>query len=150
MNIFSEKLIKLKHPVKDKMDCLNQMIDLIYQQDIIQDRDSFYKAVMEREDIMSTGIGRGLAIPHGRSSTVKKLSCTLFTLKDPIEYDSIDGDPVNTVFMLTIPENSPNEYMKILGQISKFMREEVQRNDLIGVILIKEAFNLLKGIEDEI
>lgn len=150
MSIFHENLIMLKQEVSNKSECLEKMIDLIYSAGMIEDKDLFRKAVLEREEIMSTGIGRGLAIPHGRSATVKHLSCTLFTLQNPIDYESIDDEPVSIIFMLTIPIDSPNEYMKILGQISKFMRDEVQRNDLLSVILNREAFNMVKGIEDEI
>ena len=150
MKIFRENLIRLKQKVTDKNDCLNQMIDLIYQEGIISDRVAFFQSVMEREEVMSTGIGRGLAIPHGRNQCVNELSATMFTLEEPIDYDSIDGEPVNIIFMLTIPDNAANEYMKILGQISKFMREEVQRNELCAVILNREAYQILKGIEDEI
>lgn len=150
MGIFAEELILLNQSVSTKDQCLKIMINTLFEHGVIEDKDDFYRAVYSREDSMTTGIGRGLAIPHGRSNTVKKLSCALMTLKEPVDYAAIDDEPVEIIFMLAIPDESNNEYMKILAQISKFMREITQRNQLLGVSIISEAFDLLKGIEDEI
>nr|HPM03068.1 fructose PTS transporter subunit IIA [Candidatus Cloacimonadota bacterium] len=119
MEIFAKNLIYLKQDIVSKGHCISQMIDYLFDNNLIDSKEDFTKAVFDREEIMSTGIGRGIAIPHGRSKCVKKLSCVFMTLKKDIDFDSIDGDPVKIVFMLAIPDNANNEYMKILGQISK-------------------------------
>ncbi|HOD54529.1 MAG TPA: PTS sugar transporter subunit IIA [Candidatus Cloacimonadota bacterium] len=149
MEIFAKNLIYLKQDIVSKGHCISQMIDYLFDNNLIDSKEDFTKAVFDREEIMSTGIGRGIAIPHGRSKCVKKLSCVFMTLKKDIDFDSIDGDPVKIVFMLAIPDNANNEYMKILGQISKNMRENEQRDALIAVSTFEEAYQILKGIEDD-
>jgi len=150
MSIFSQEMILIKQNVENKTDCLNMMIDHMYQNGILADKDKFQASVYDRENTMSTGIGRGIAIPHGRCSAVNKLTCMLMTLENPIDFEAIDDEPVQILFMLAIPDQSNNEYMKILAQISKFMRDSEKRNEILRVNNIREAFNFVKGIENEI
>jgi fructose-specific phosphotransferase system IIA component len=150
MEIFSKELIFLNQEIVSKGHAINLIIEFLYKEQIIADIEEFRKAVFDREEIMSTGIGRGIAIPHGRCKSVNKLACVLLTLGKEIEFDSIDGDPVSVIFMVAIPEEANNEYMKILGQISKHMREADQRNNILSAKSVDEAYKILKEIEDEI
>ncbi|HPK41046.1 MAG TPA: PTS sugar transporter subunit IIA [Candidatus Cloacimonadota bacterium] len=149
MEVFKRELIYLQEDIISKGHCIATMAEYLYENDKIEDLNVFLEAVFEREEIMSTGIGRGIAIPHGRSSVVKELSCVLMTLKNEIDFDSIDGVPVKIVFMLCIPEDIHSEYTQLLSKISKYMHDEYLKNALLSSDSVDEVYQLIKGIENE-
>lgn len=150
MGIFSPDLIKLNYYGLDKKSCLQDIVDFAAEKGIITSSDDFFKLIYEREKIMSTGIGRNVAIPHARSEFVKELKVCLFILGNGIDYNSLDGEPVKLIFLIAVPENMKEMYMKLLSQLSNFCRETENRTKLINSLNAVEAYNHLKGIENEI
>ncbi len=87
------------------------------------DAETLFNALMERERIGSTGIGGGAAIPHVKVAGVDRTYSVLIRLKTPVDYDAIDGSPVDIIFMLLAPaESKTTEHLKILAQISRFLK----------------------------
>jgi nitrogen PTS system EIIA component len=82
-----------------------------------------YEALLQRERLGSTGVGRGIAIPHCRLPSIKRLACIFARLEEPIPFDSIDGEPVDLVFLLLAPENAGADHLKALARLSRLMRE---------------------------
>jgi fructose-specific phosphotransferase system IIA component len=151
MDIFSIDLIKINYFALDKKSCIQEMAEFLFEKGVITSLDAFLEAIFERENLMSTGIGRGVAIPHARSSVVTKLKIALYTLENELEYNSIDGEPVKIIFMIAVPESMKQEYMKVLSLISNFCKEEENRNKLIHSKSEKEAMEILQQrIENEI
>ncbi len=87
-------------------------------------------AVEEREAVLSTGIGFGVAIPHARSSAVRELSVVCGVSPVPVPYDSIDGEPVRLFFLIVGPESSAGQHVKILSRIARLVRRENLRERL--------------------
>jgi mannitol/fructose-specific phosphotransferase system IIA component (Ntr-type) len=87
-------------------------------------------AVEEREAVLSTGIGFGVAIPHARSSAVSELSVVCGVSPEPVPYDSIDGEPVRLFFLIVGPEASAGQHVKILSRIARLVRRENLRQQL--------------------
>lgn len=150
MSIFSEKLIKLNHYALDKKSCLTEMVEFLADNDVILSSENFLNSILEREELMSTGIGRNVAIPHARSKDVKQFKIAIYILDNELEFNSIDDEPVKAVFMIAVPENMKEEYMKILSKMSNFFRDEENRNRLFNCSTYKAIYDLLKGIENEI
>jgi fructose-specific phosphotransferase system IIA component len=151
MDIFSIDLIKINYFALDKKSCIQEMAEFLFKKGVITSLDAFLEAIFERENLMSTGIGRGVAIPHARSSVVTKLKIALYTLENELEYNSIDGEPVKIIFMIAVPESMKQEYMKVLSLISNFCKEEENRKKLIHSKSEKEAMEILQQrIENEI
>ena len=151
MDIFSIDLIKINYYALDKKSCIQEMAEFLFEKGVITSLDTFLEAIFERENLMSTGIGRGVAIPHARSSVVTKLKIALYTLENELEYNSIDGEPVKIIFMIAVPESMKQEYMKVLSLISNFCKEEENRKKLINSKSEKEAMEILQQrIENEI
>ena len=150
MKIFSPDLIKVNYYGLDKKSCLQEMVEFIAERGIISSSEDFFKLIYERENIMSTGIGRNVAIPHARSELVNTLRIAVYVLEEPIEYDSLDGEPVKIVFLISVPENMKSEYMKLLSILSNFCRTEENRNKIIYSKDPVEVYNHLKGLENEI
>jgi PTS system nitrogen regulatory IIA component len=105
-----------------KEQVINEMIDILVRTGKITDREAALKAIMEREVKQSTGIGRGVAIPHGKSPTITKLTGALGISQDGIEYDSLDGEPVQIVFMLLAEANNPGPHIEALAQVARLFQ----------------------------
>jgi nitrogen PTS system EIIA component len=88
------------------------------------------EAIEERENVLSTGIGFGVAIPHARSSAVRELSVVCGLSPVPVPYDSIDGDPVRLFFLIVGPEAAAGQHVKILSRIARLVRKENLRQQL--------------------
>jgi fructose-specific phosphotransferase system IIA component len=147
MELFSKNLIKVNYAAIDKISLISEMVDFLYQNDIISDRKIFLDAIMERENIMSTGIGKMVGIPHAYSETVKKLAIALYILDNEIDFDSIDGLPVKAVFMIAVPIDMKKEYMNILAMISNFLTDEKNHANLISAKSVDQVYNILKDLK---
>ena len=146
LNIFDLNLIKTYIDVRDKSGLFEMMVSDLYENNIIADKAGFLNALYARESSLSTGIGNGIAIPHGRHDSVKELKAVVYVLTDGIEYDALDGEPVNLVFMLAIPLKANSEYMKMLGLISKTLQNSDNRDFFFMSNNAQEIYNFLKGI----
>ena len=150
MQIFDKELIKLGYLALDKKSCLLEMADLLNNNNNLNSLSDFVDGVLEREQLMSTGIGKGIAIPHARSSSVKELKIALFILENDLDFDAIDGEPVKIIFMIAVPENLKEEYMRVLSSISNFCRDPKNRERLLQVKNKDDIYLALKGINDVI
>ncbi|MDY6914852.1 MAG: PTS sugar transporter subunit IIA [Candidatus Cloacimonadota bacterium] len=147
MDLFSEELIKTDYPAIDKKSCLAEMTEFLYENNVITSQTDFYNAVLEREKIMSTGIGHKVAIPHAHSKVVKEFKAAVYLLDNELDFNSIDGEPVKLVMMLAVPEIFQNKYMKVLSKISNFLRNEEKREKLLCAKNAKEALLILESME---
>ncbi|NQT65310.1 MAG: PTS sugar transporter subunit IIA [FCB group bacterium] len=147
MGIFSHDLIVLNYYALDKKSCLEDMVEFLYKNDVIVSADNFFKAIMEREKLMTTGIGRKVAIPHARSPIVKEIHIAVYVLDNELEFNSVDGEDVKVIFMLAVPEAKKDEYMKVLSGISNFLRVDGNREKLFNAKTKDEIFEILEGIK---
>jgi mannitol/fructose-specific phosphotransferase system IIA component (Ntr-type) len=113
-----------------KEDLLSQLVEAMQRSVGFDIREKAFTAVMERESIMSTGVGKGLAIPHGRVNGITTNYAAFASLQKPIEYGSIDGKPISMVFMLIGPETQNSMHIKLLSRISRLMNNDDFRESL--------------------
>jgi mannitol/fructose-specific phosphotransferase system IIA component (Ntr-type) len=106
------------------------------------------RAIAEREEVLSTGIGFGVAIPHGKSPTVKELSLVCGVSPTPIQYGSIDGEPVRLFFLIVGPESSAGQHVKVLSRIARLVRHDSLRARLLGARTPVEFHQTLLDAED--
>lgn len=147
MGIFSRNLIVQNYYALDKKSCLEDMVEFLYKNDVIVSVDDFFKAIMERENLMTTGIGRNVAIPHARSNLVKEIHIAVYVLDNELEFDSVDGEDVKVIFMIAVPEDKKEEYMKVLSGISNFLRVDENREKLFNAKTKDDIYEMLKGIK---
>lgn len=138
-DFFKEELVILDLVAANKGDAIEKMAKLIYENNIVESYDEYLKAVLNREKEFTTGVGLGVAIPHGKDVTVKQ-SCFAFAkLENPINWDSLDGNDVEIVFMLAIEENSSdNSHLKMLSTIAVALMDEENVKELKNVNNIEE------------
>lgn len=91
---------------------------------VASDQDSVVRAIMNREDLGSTGIGQGVAVPHTRHPTVDRLIGTVALSRRGVDFKSLDGDPVDILFLLVSPPNQPGDHLRALENISRHLKDE--------------------------
>lgn len=131
---------------RDKDEALNKLIDLLEPKVGEEELERMREAVLEREQIMSTGVGKGLAIPHGKAPGISDNFAAFAILKDPIEYDAVDDQPVNLIFLLVGPQSSNSFHIKMLSRISRLMNNNDFRERLSQC---NTADQILKVFEQE-
>ncbi len=109
--------------------------------------DQVVEAVLDRESVQSTGIGFGVAIPHGRCAAVRELSMVAGVSPAPVPFDAIDGDPVRLFFLIVGPEGSAGLHVKILSRIARLVRRDSVRQQLLEAATADEFYNVLLDAE---
>lgn len=144
--ILTEKLIKIPLEKFDKKDIITEMIDVLSHSGKVLDKEKVVQAVLEREQMMSTGIGNSVAIPHGKSQGVQELIVALGITSQDVNFDALDGKPVRIVFMLVGPEKSSSIHIKMLSRISRLLNQAAFRKKIIEC---RSAHDALQIIVDE-
>ena len=132
----------------EKEDTINELIDLFKDDTRVIDLERVRTAVLEREKIMSTGVGKGFAIPHGKTNAVNDILAAFGKTKRPIEYQALDNQPVHLVFLLVGKDNLVSTHIKLLSRISRMMNKDEFRAKLIGSSSAEEIINIFKKEEE--
>lgn len=129
--ILEEKLVKVNLSGATKDDIINALIEVASQSPKVLDKEKVRAAIFEREKIMSTGVGNGFAIPHGKTESVSDVVAAFGITSQPIDYQSLDEKPVRLVFLLIGKDSMVGPHIKLLSRISRLMNKEEFRNKLI-------------------
>jgi len=148
--LFQPELVRIVDTFDTKGQCLEHLTQLMADSGCLSFPDRFLAAVKGREEIMSTGIGKGVAIPHARDLTVSCLRIAVCMLRDGLDFQALDAQPVRLVFLIAVPQSSNREYMKILRSLSEYLRQDDNRNQLISATSERELFDYVHQIEDHI
>ncbi len=146
-SILTEDLIKVNIPGETKEDVINAIIDLAASSQKIKDVDKVRQAIFEREKIMSTGVGKGFAIPHGKTDAVTDIVAAFGVTENPIDYQSLDHEPVRLLFLLIGKDSLVGAHIKLLSRISRLMNKEELRSRLLKAESSAEILQILKEEE---
>lgn len=141
--------VQLDLVATDKTDVLTQLVDLVVSTGKVSDRDALLKVILDRERLMSTGIGYGVALPHGKSSVVQTSLAALAVLRTPIDFDALDDKPVNIVLLLVGTEEAVGAHLRLLSRISRMVGSEQFRSDLLGARTVEDVLDLFGTYEEE-
>ena len=130
IDLLQERAIKLNSSASSKEEAINQMINLISQTGNIVNKQEFKETVLKREKEGTTGIGEGIAIPHGKSRAVKKACLAAMVLPKGVEFEALDGKKVNLIFMIAAPENQENTHLEVLSRLSALLMDQALRENL--------------------
>ena len=145
-DILNPDVIEVNLDVKDKEDSLKKIIALASNSKKILDINKVSETIMEREKLVSTGVGKGFAIPHGKTDAISDIVAAFAITKAPIDFDSIDGEPVRFIFLLVGKETLLNTHIKLLSRISRLMNKDEFRAKLLEA---KTKEDVLKIFKDE-
>ena len=129
--IFKLEFINANLAAKNKDEALSELIDTIIRGGLSLDSHVILDILRQRESLGSTGIGEGVAIPHGKIPALNEIVVSFGRSEEGIAYDSLDGKPVHLFFLLLAPENSAGQHLKILAKISKMLKDADFRKKLI-------------------
>ncbi len=124
--------IKVNIRTDNKNDLLETMIFLANKSGKIIDQEEAKQEVLEREKIMSTGVGKGIALPHAKTNAIIDTVGALVTLSEPIDYNALDNEPVRIVFLLLGLENNIGNHLILLSKISRLLNNDSFRGQLLA------------------
>ena len=145
--LLSPKNILLELEVDYKFDAINALVDTFV--DVIENEllEEIREAIISREKIMSTGIGQGLAIPHGKTDAITQNYAAFARLKEPIEFNSIDSKPVQLIFLMVSPYSDQRSHIRLLSRVSTLMNYDDFRSNLLIVPNQEDLVELFKQKE---
>ena len=129
---------------RTKEDVLAQLSRNVIDRHPYLDGQDLLQVLREREKLGSTGIGDGIAIPHGKSKSVNELVCAFARSREGVDFSSLDGRPVHLFFLLIAPENAAAIHLKALARISRILRDPAVRNDLMNAGDVRELFRIFQ------
>jgi len=116
---------------RDKRGVLEELAEIVSVHDPSIDKGALVKVLVERERLGTTGIGDGVAIPHGKLSVIKRPIISFGRSIDGLDFDSMDGQPAHLCFLLVVPENSSGVHLQVLAKIAKILKSSAFRKKLI-------------------
>ena len=128
-----------------KKGVLKEMVDLIASSEKIMDKNEFFEAISEREEIMSTCIGLCIAVPHVKINSVADLVMAMGISKEGIEYDALDDKPVYIIIIIGASEIQQNEYVRTLARVTLFLKNPRIREEIRSAKDIKTIYNIIKN-----
>ena len=146
-DILTEELVKSGLEGNSKNAIIEAMIDLVATSPKVKDREKVRTAIFEREKIMSTGVGNGFAIPHGKTEAVTDIVAAFAVTAAPIDYESLDEKPVRLVFLLVGKDNLVGPHIKLLSRISRLMNKEEFRKKLLEAGSPSDILQIFKDEE---
>jgi mannitol/fructose-specific phosphotransferase system IIA component (Ntr-type) len=129
----------------NKFDAIEELAKVFDGTNLCNDIDSLINALKEREGIMSTGIGAGIAIPHAKIPAVKEMAFAIGVSQKGIDFDSMDGYAVNLIILVIAGEKQHKDYLRLLSNIMAILKKEPVKEKIISAVSSEEILNILKG-----
>jgi len=139
-------ILNLKAKTRDK--AIKELLTKLNESQAVADFDQAYSAVLEREKIMTTGVGNGIAIPHCKHNSCPNFAVGLAVVPQGIDFEAIDKKPAKIIFLLIGPENNPSLHIKLLSRISRLMSNEELRQQIIKSKTPAEVLEHINAEED--
>lgn len=134
---------------RNKRDALEELAAVFAKGQIKVDSDAVMHVLLERERLGSTGIGEGIAIPHGKIAGIDEMVISFGRSHEGIAFEAMDGKPVHLFFLLVAPENSTGQHLKILAKISRMLKDSAFRKNLLEAKNQEDLFRIIAEKEDE-
>ncbi|MEN3013772.1 MAG: PTS sugar transporter subunit IIA [Endomicrobiia bacterium] len=144
MSFLDPKSIVLPLKSKEKKAIIRELIEVLAQNNRVKDKEEAFKSVMERESVGTTGVGSGVAIPHGRCAGVEKLVGAMGIAPDGVDFNSLDGEPVYFVFLILSPLEATGDYLRAISAVARFFKDRFFRESLRNVSTVEEAIKIIK------
>ncbi|MDZ4744819.1 MAG: PTS sugar transporter subunit IIA [bacterium] len=148
-DILDPACIRLGMEANDKTQALSALVDVLANSERVRDLTEVRRVILEREKLMSTGIGLGIALPHGKTNGVDSSVAALATLKSPIDFDSIDDKPVSIILMLVGTEGNVGMHLRLLSRISRMIGSDAFRTSLANATTAEAVMELFVAQEEE-
>lgn len=145
--LLNPERIKIPLVATSKDELLAELVAVIGPSEPVTDPDAVLRAVREREEVLSTGIGHGVAIPHGKSSGVRQLVLAAGVTAEAVDFEALDGQPVRLFFLLVGPESAAGEHVKALSRVSRLLRRDSFRQRLVDARTSEQFYEVIREAE---
>ena len=137
-DLLSEEAIQINGMANSKNEVIDKMVDLMTKNGNINDKEKYKQAVLKREEEGTTGIGEGIAIPHGKSDAVSKPGLSAMVVPNGVEFNSLDGQPAKLLFLIAAPNTKDNVHLDVLSRLSTLLMDTEFRSALLNAKSPKE------------
>lgn len=148
-DLLDKRSISLTGAPADKQEALDQMVDLMVKSGKINDREAYRKEVYRREEESTTGIGEGIAIPHGKGEFVTRPGLAAMVVKNGVDFDSLDGEPVHLIFLIAAPNTEDNVHLDVLSKLSMLLMDENFAAGLKKASTVEEFLQIVDAADAE-
>ena len=148
-DLLDARSILLDASPKSKSEALDQIVDLMVKSEKINDKEAYRKQVYAREEESTTGIGEGIAIPHGKCDAVTKPGLAAMVVKYCVDFDSLDGEPVTLMFLIAAPNTEDNIHLDVLSKLSVLLMNEEFTESLRNAKTVEEFMNIINDADEK-
>ena len=148
-DLLDVKSISLDQAPKSKKEALDMAVALMVKSGKIRDEEAYRKLVYAREEESTTGIGDGIAIPHGKGDAVEKPGLAAMVIRDGVEFDSLDGEPANLLFLIAAPNTEDNVHLTVLSKLSRMLMNEEFTKSLREAKTPEEFLHIIDEADEE-
>ena len=148
-DLLDKRSISLTGTPSSKQEALDQMVDLMIKSEKINDREAYRQEVYRREEESTTGIGEGIAIAHGKGPFVDRPGLAAMVVKDGVDFDSLDGEPVHLIFLIAAPNTKDNVHLDVLSKLSMLLMDEGFADSLKHASTVEEFLQIVDKADDE-
>lgn len=147
--LLDKRSISLNSTPSNKSEALDQAVELMVKSGKINDKEAYRKQVYAREEESTTGIGEGIAIPHGKCDAVSKPGLAAMVVKDGVDFDALDGEPVTLIFLIAAPNTEDNVHLDVLSKLSVLMMDEEFSDNLRNAKSVEEFLEIIDKADEE-
>ena len=147
--LLDKRSILLDGTPKSKTEALDQVVELMVKSGKINDQEAYRRQVYAREEESTTGIGEGIAIPHGKCDAVTRPGLAAMVVKNGVDFDSLDGEPVTLIFLIAAPDTKDNVHLDVLSKLSVLMMDEEFSESLRNAGSVEEFLAIIDKADDE-
>ena len=148
-DLLDKRSISLTAAPKSKEEALNEAIALMAESGKINDTEGYRKQVFAREEESTTGVGEGIAIPHGKCAAVNRPGLAAMVIKDGVDFDSLDGEPVTLLFLIAAPDTKDNVHLDVLSKLSMMLMDEEFTKNLRNATTAEEFLEIIDKADEE-
>ena len=142
-----EDLISFDLKGKNKEQIIGELVDLTSKSKLVKDRNELYKAVMEREKLVTTGVGYGVAFPHAKTKSVKGIVVSFGRSQAGVDFEAMDHKPVQLFYLIAAPEDAIGAHLNVMARLSYIMKSDQVRQKLMKIASPKELLEILDSVE---
>ena len=148
-DLLTKESIDLNVKASNKKDVIEQAVELMEQNGNINNKEEYLKLVIKREEEGSTGVGEGIAIPHGKGGVISEPGLAAMVIPDGVDFESLDGKPVKLLFLIAAPNSKDNLHLEVLSRLSALLMNEKFRKDLLKAKTKEEFLKIIDKADDE-
>ena len=135
---------------KTKKEIITELVETLAKAHLVKDVEPVVNVVMDREKLGSTGIGNGVAVPHGKLKNINNIMCAFGRSQNGVDFDAVDRAPVHIFFLVLAPEDSASLHLKVLSRITKILRDQSLRKKIIKLTNVHELYTSILEEDEKI